>query len=282
MQPALAIPADPADRVLSILGVRVLDTTRPRAVRRLMEWVEARDGRPRTVYFVNAHTLNLAAADAGYRAVLNAADAVFADGTGVRWAARLAGVRLQDNVNGTDLMPELFRAAAGCGYRCFLLGGDDATVRRAAGFVETLGGWSVAGVHHGYLAAANVEAEVLRSLRSARPDVLLVGMGNPLQERWIHAHRDALEVPLVAGVGGLLNFWSGNVPRAPEWLRRWGAEWLFVLWNQPHKARRYLLGNPLFLARILGDWWLRRSTVEQADHAAPGHGGQARPLNGHR
>jgi N-acetylglucosaminyldiphosphoundecaprenol N-acetyl-beta-D-mannosaminyltransferase len=262
MDHACCLAAETEDRLLSIQGVRVMDTTRPRAVRLLLEWIARCDGRPRTVFFVNAHTLNLAAADATYRAVLNAADRVFADGTGVRWAARLAGARLQDNVNGTDLMPELFRAAAGYppagrGYRCFLLGGDDATVRRAAGFVETLGGWTVAGVHHGYLAGAAIEAEVLRRIRDAQPDILLVGMGNPLQERWIHAHRDELEVPLAVGVGGLLNFWAGNVPRAPAWLRRWGAEWLFVLWNQPQKARRYLLGNPLFLARVLGEWWPR-------------------------
>jgi N-acetylglucosaminyldiphosphoundecaprenol N-acetyl-beta-D-mannosaminyltransferase len=243
--------------VLSILGVRVVDTTRPRAVRRLMEWITARAGRPRTVFFVNAHTLNLAAGDAAYREVLNAADVVFADGTGARWAAWLAGVRLQDNVNGTDLMPELFRAAADCGYRCFLLGGDDATLRGAARFVASLGGWTVAGVHHGCLDGPQIDAEVLRSIRNARPDVLLVGMGNPLQEQWIHAHRQQLDVPLVVGVGGLLNFWSGNVPRAPLWLRHWGAEWLFVLWQQPQKAGRYLLGNPLFLGRILADWWRR-------------------------
>jgi N-acetylglucosaminyldiphosphoundecaprenol N-acetyl-beta-D-mannosaminyltransferase len=251
----LATPAvTPAaeDRVVSILGVRVVDTTRPRAARLLAELIRTRDGRATSVFFVNAHTLNLAAADADYRAVLNAADYVFADGTGVRWAARLEGVRLQDNVNGTDLMPEFFQAA--CGHRCFLLGGDEPTLRRAAEFVETALGWTVGGFHHGYLADGKIEAAALRQIARARPDVLLVGMGNPLQEQWIHAHRGQLDVPLVIGVGGLLNFWSGNVPRAPAWLRRWGAEWLWVLRQQPHKARRYLLGNPLFLARIFGRW----------------------------
>ena len=76
-------------------------------------------------------------------------------------------------------------------------------------------------------------------------------MGNPVQERWIHAHREQLEVPLCLGVGGLFHYWAGDLRRAPAWLRRMGAEWLGILLQQPHKARRYLLGNPLFVARIL-------------------------------
>ena len=213
LAPPPAAPQAP-DRIVSILGVRLLDTTRPRAAGLLDGLLRARDGRARSVFFVNAHTLNLAAADSSYRAVLNAADYVFGDGTGVRWAARLQGIRLQDNVNGTDLMPDFFRAAAGPGRRCFLLGADEPTLRRAAAFIEnSLGGWTVAGCHHGYLADASVNAEALRQIGRAQPDVLLVGMGNPLQEQWIHRHRDRLEVPLAIGVGGLLNFWSQNVPR---------------------------------------------------------------------
>ena len=92
---------------------------------------------------------------------------------------------------------------------------------------------------------------LIERINAARPDVLLVAMGNPLQERWIDDHRDLLRVPVAMGVGGLFNFWSGNVRRAPRWLRRAGHEWLAVMFRQPHKARRYLLGNPLFLARIL-------------------------------
>jgi len=95
--------------------------------------------------------------------------------------------------------------------------------------------------------------------RQTGPDLLLVGMGNPLQEIWIHAHRHQLEVPLVAAVGGLFNYWAGTLRRASPVLRRLGAEWLGILWQQPHKARRYLLGNPLFLWRALS--WLHADRV---------------------
>jgi len=258
----LDVPAPPAaeDRDVSILGVRITNASRPQAIALLEDLIRHGHGRTHSVFIVNAHTLNLAAADAGYRAVLNPADYVFGDGTGVRWAARLQAVRLRGNLVGTDLVPELFRATAGRGYRYFLLGGDDPTIGRAARFTrEEFTGWTLAGYHHGYLADRPATTQVIRQINAARPDVLLVGMGNPLQERWIHDHQDKLRVPVCVGVGGLFDLWAGNVSRAPGWLRSVGHEWLWRLCQQPgDKARRYLVGNPLFLARILRDRWSKR------------------------
>ncbi|MGA2619112.1 MAG: WecB/TagA/CpsF family glycosyltransferase [Thermoguttaceae bacterium] len=251
--PPVALPA--ADRQISILGVGITDVTTRRAIELLHRLIGRRDGVTRCVFFANAHTLNLAAADRAYREVLNGADYVFGDGTGVRWAARLQAVRVRDNLNGTDLVPAMFRATAGRGYRYFLLGADEATIRPAAQMAaETFGGWTPAGFHHGYLTDAATDRAV-RQINAARPDVLLVGMGNPRQECWLAQHRHRLRVPLCLGVGGLMDFWSGRVSRAPQSLRRLGHEWLWRLWQQPAKARRYLLGNPLFLARILAQWW---------------------------
>ena len=243
----------------SIMGVTVTDVTRPRAIELLSEMIRRRDGRTHTVFFVNAHTLNLAAVDPEYRRVLNSADHVFGDGTGVRWATRLQGARMRGNVNGTDLTPELFAATAGRGYRYFLLGADEATIHRAAKHAEkTFTGWTQAGFHHGYLTDPEASAEVIRQINEARPDVLLVGMGNPIQERWIREHRHELKVPVCIATGGLFTYWAGDLNRAPRWLRRIGWEWLGILLQQPSKARRYLLGNPLFLGRALKDAWKTR------------------------
>jgi N-acetylglucosaminyldiphosphoundecaprenol N-acetyl-beta-D-mannosaminyltransferase len=185
--------------------------------------------------------------------VLNAGDHVFNDGTGVRWAARLNGVRLRDNLVGTDLVPAMFRRTAGRGYSYFLLGADRDTIGRAANFTaEAFPGWTLAGHHHGYVADSKASTEAIARINAARPDVLLVGMGNPRQERWIHEHLAELRVPVCMGIGGLFDLWGGDVTRAPAWLRRIGHEWIWRLLQQPRdKARRYLLGNPLFLARIL-------------------------------
>jgi len=225
----------------------------------LEEVVRRRDSRTAGVFLVNAHTLNLAAADPAYRDVLNAADFVFADGTGVRWAARLQGVRVLDNLVGTDLVPALFHATAGRGYSYFLLGADEQTIALAADYARReFTGWTQAGCHHGYLTDDSLASAAIEKINAARPDVLLVGMGNPVQEQWIHDHLPRLSVPLCMGIGGLFDYWAGNVSRAPQWLRRFGHEWLWRLYQQPAlKARRYLIGNPLFLVRVLRQRWPR-------------------------
>ncbi len=243
----------PDDPKVRILGIDIADVTRGRAVQLVYEMIDAYAGRPRSVFFVNAHTLNLAAADAGYRQVLDAGTYVFGDGTGVRWAARMKGVRLRDNVNGTDLAPELLAAMPGRRY--FLLGADHDTVRRAAARAEIqFPNWTQVGFHHGYAGEDALRDEVIPKINAAGPDLLLVGMGNPRQECWIHQYQSQLHVPVCMGVGGLFDFWAGNVSRAPSWLRWLGHEWLWRLCQQPaDKARRYLLGNPLFLLRAWAD-----------------------------
>jgi N-acetylglucosaminyldiphosphoundecaprenol N-acetyl-beta-D-mannosaminyltransferase len=242
----------PAPR-FNVLGVRIDNLARHEAIERLDALVVRRDGRPRSVFFVNAHTLNLAASDPAYRETLNAGDFVFADGTGVRWAARLQGVRVAENLVGTDFVPVMFQNTAGRGRSFFMLGSDAATVAAAADYArKNFPGWTLVGSHHGFLADESVETAAIAAINAARPDVLLVGMGNPLQEKWIRRNLARLDVPVCMGIGGLFDYWAGNVSRAPGWLRRLGHEWLWRLFQQPKlKARRYLLGNPLFLARVL-------------------------------
>ena len=247
-------PPERDDGRLQVLGVAIADVFMSDAVEMVHDMLCRRDGCARSVYFVNACALNIAVSDRAYRDVLNAGDCVFGDGTGVRWAARLRGIRLRDNVNGTDLVPALFAATAGLGHRCFLLGADEESIRLAAEHVAAaFPGWTLAGHHHGFLTTPELDAQAVAKINEARPDLLLVGMGNPLQERWIDAHRAQLAVPVVMGVGGLFQYWAGTLRRAPRWLRSTGFEWLGILAQQPKKAKRYLIGNPLFLARILNE-----------------------------
>lgn len=209
------------------------------------------DSTTRSLYFANAHTLDLAARSPADRRILNEADFVFGDGTGVRWAARLHGLRLRANLNGTDLVPALLAAADGDARSCFLLGAERSVVAGAAAIIARYHpGWRIAGYHHGFLDRAETE-RVVTAIAAARPDLLLVGMGNPLQERWIFEHREELPVRLAIGVGALFAYMSGDIRRAPAPIRRLGLEWLFVLFLQRHKWRRYLVGAPSFLFRVL-------------------------------
>jgi len=242
----------PAPHTLSLLGVPVRDATLDEALAWLGDAFATPDGPARAVYFVNAHTLNLACDDPDYRRVLCAADQVFGDGTGVRWAARiLHGARLRDNVNGTDLVPALFSRFAGRGLRCFLLGASPDAIERAAAHARrTFTGWDFAGHHHGYL-DREASLRVVAAINAVRPHLLLVGMGNPRQERWIHEHRGSLDARVCMGTGGLFDYWAGDLVRAPRWVRALGSEWVHLLLRQPHKFERYIVGNPRFLLRIL-------------------------------
>jgi N-acetylglucosaminyldiphosphoundecaprenol N-acetyl-beta-D-mannosaminyltransferase len=248
---------------VSILGVGISNASKQEAIALMERLALTRATITRPVYIVNAHTLNLAAESRDYRNVLNAGHVVFADGTGARWAARMRGVRLRANLVGTDLIPELFEITAGRNYSYFLLGADDRTISLAA---ETAArrypGWRLAGFHHGYVQGDAQAAGAIERINAARPNVLLVGMGNPLQELWIHRYRDRLRVPVSIGVGGLFDHWAGNLNRAPLWVRQQGFEWLQLLLQQPHKWRRYVLGNPKFLARVARTAWAERAGVE--------------------
>ena len=238
--------------LVDVLGVPVTNATQTEAADLFEAWITARDGRSRAAYIVNAHTLNLAAEDPSYRAVLCAGDVVFGDGTGVRLAAKLKGVRMRDNLVGTDLLPFFFASRLERGYRYYLLGATADTVARAAASLRAqFPGIQVVGHRHGYVRPAET-AGVVRDINAAMPDVLLVAMGNPIQERWIHEQRGELRVPVSVGVGGLFDHWGGNLRRAPQWVRRMGAEWVQILLQQPaRKWRRYLVGNPKFMARAM-------------------------------
>lgn len=247
----VGVPWHDADR-FSVFGVSILNVAEPEVIGWIDEAIHDRQSRL-SVFFVNAHTLNLAAKNPLYRQVLNSSGCVLGDGTGVRWAARLHGIRVRENLNGTDLTPQLFETTAGHGHSYFLLGADEETIAKAACHAgSAFPGWRLVGHHHGYLADESLNAATIERINAARPDLLLVGMGNPLQEQWIARYRLRLDVPVCMGVGGLFDFWAGSVRRAPKWMRKAGYEWLWRLYQQPRqKAARYLVGNPAFLARAV-------------------------------
>jgi len=234
-------------RIVRIVGIDVIDQSMDSAVDELQTIIRDRAA-PRSLFFVNAHTLNLAVEDQAYARVLDGADLVFGDGTGVRWAARLRGIRLQANLNGSDVVPALLDATPG--LRVFLLGGIDDVNARAAASVARQFDVEVVGRHRGWLEVTE-DRPVIELINAAAPDLLLVGFGNPDQEEWIGRYRAALRVPLVAGTGGLFGFWAGTRVRAAPLTRRLGMEWVDTMIREPHKARRYLMGNPKFLYRMV-------------------------------
>jgi N-acetylglucosaminyldiphosphoundecaprenol N-acetyl-beta-D-mannosaminyltransferase len=206
---------------------------------------------PTQVSFVNADCVNIACKSREYREALQESDLVFADGIGVRVAGEILGRPIRDNVNGTDLFPRLAAALQGSGKRVYLLGGRPGVADGVARWLaKNFPDVKLAGWRHGYFSAEE-EAKVIADIRRCGADLVLVAFGAPRQELWIRRNLAKLGAKVVIGVGGLLDFFSGRIPRAPRWIRKLGLEWCYRLYQEPQRLwRRYLVGNVVFLARL--------------------------------
>jgi len=204
------------------------------------------------IAFVNPDCVNIAARDGLYRQTLDGFDWVCADGIGMKIAGSLLGRPVRQNLNGTDLFPRLCAALAASGRSLYLLGARP-------GVAESVAQWAVA--HHPRLRIAGTssgyfspheEPALLQQIRAAGADVLLVALGAPRQELWLARNLEASGATVGMGVGGLFDFYSGRIPRAPLWLREIGGEWIYRLLQEPGRMwRRYLVGNWVFLFRIV-------------------------------
>jgi exopolysaccharide biosynthesis WecB/TagA/CpsF family protein len=215
------------------------------------------------IHFINAHCINTLRTDPAYGLALSHADALLPDGSGLSIAALLSGRALGENLNGTDLFPWLCREAAAQDVPVFLLGGQPGIARKTATAMQAqVPGLTIAGAHHGYL-DRQADEDLIAAINSSGAGILLVGMGVPAQEKWIARHRDRITVPVLLGVGGLFDYYSGSIPRAPKALRTIGMEWMWRLAQEPRRlARRYLLGNAAFLARAAVQAWHDRGKAE--------------------
>lgn len=230
-----------------LLGVRVDNLTMQEALDQMLEW--ASQDRPHQVSFVNAHCFNVAHDDGAYRQVLLDCPMVLPDGSGVRLGALVQGIGVKENVNGTDMFPLLCRALAGQGKSLYLLGaGPEVAARVAQWLAVNVSDLKVVGYRDGFFSAQE-DGPVAEAIRQTGAHVLMVAMGVPRQEIWLAKNQAATGCPVALGVGGLFDFFSGRIPRAPQWLRRLGLEWTWRLYQEPGRMwRRYLVGNVVF-------WW---------------------------
>lgn len=230
--------------------VRVVATTEPSAVTAVVDAVAAK--RETIFAFCNAHTVNLARREPSFVQALDRC-VVFNDGIGLDLASRLLfGQPFPENLNGSDLTSRILAALEEQGARVFLLGSPPGVAEKAA---QVMAGrfprLVVAGVRNGFFDLA--DASVTESIAAARPDVVLAAMGQPRQEYWATANAERLGCPILC-VGAYLDFLSGAVRRAPLPIQRIRMEWAYRLALEPRRlAKRYLIGNPVFLAGVLRD-----------------------------
>lgn len=234
---------------MRIGGVPVAQISRAALIARMFEDAPARRTHgqsPALIFDANGHGLSMAAGDAGFREALHTADLVHADGGIIVAASRLLpGGTVPDRSATTDMYLDSLPLAAQTGCRYYLLGGKpgvasdcaDRSVAQAPGLV-------IAGAHHGYFSEAEEDA-LVEAINAAEPDVIWVGLGKPKEQAFCLRNRSRLKAGWLVTCGGLFNYVTGDYPRAPQWMQRWGLEWMHRLATNPrHLFWRYLTTNP--------------------------------------
>ena len=266
------IPVDRATEgigdLIDLGSVQLRTYTREAAIAAVAERFGTTPATP--VAFVNAHTMLLALKSEAYAQTLEGF-LLFNDGIGLDIAnAVLNGRTFPANLNGTDFVPNLL-GAIDRPIRVFLLGGRPAVVAQAAFNLQSAHPrHRVVGFRDGYF-KPDEAAAVIADINVLAPDLLLVGMGNPLQETFIATHAHQLGCGVAMGVGGLFDFMAGAVPRAPAFVRSAGMEWMFRLFAEPRRlGRRYTVEILEFLARLaglkVGRWLHRRPPAVRPVH----------------
>jgi N-acetylglucosaminyldiphosphoundecaprenol N-acetyl-beta-D-mannosaminyltransferase len=254
--------------LIVILGIPVDNLNLAETLDRLEEFVIAGRANKKgyQVATVNADFVVRAARDPELRTILQEADLATADGMPLVWAARLLGASLKGRVAGSDFVPAFIERAANKDFSVFLLGAKPQVAAKAAqNLQERFPGLKIAGVISPPVSSIlEMNSSIIDEIKAAKPDVLLVAFGNPKQEKWISMYGRQLQVPVMIGVGGTLDFIAGNLRRAPEWMQRSGLEWLFRLLQEPRRLwRRYVVDLIVFSFYFARQWMAMRRKAFQ-------------------
>lgn len=214
--------------------------------------IERLIGRGGAVYTPNVDHVVRAETNAALRDAYAAADLSLADGQWVVWASRLLGTPLPEKISGSDFAIPVIRRVSQRGQSVYLLGGAPGAAEGAARRLERECGAKICGVDPSRIDLNRPDPAVVERIRKASPAVVLVALGAPKQEIWIQRHLPELRPAVLIGVGGTLEFLSGQIQRAPAWISKSGLEWAFRLIREPRRlARRYLIDDPKFAAIVL-------------------------------
>ena len=208
------------------------------------------DRRPMQIVTLNAEMAMQAGEDPELGEVIQACGLVVPDGSGVVWALRRQGVSTP-KVPGVELVEAMAAVGARQGWKIYFLGAKPGVAAEAAAVLAArYPDLRIVGARDGYFKAED-EPALLAEIKEAAPDILLVALGVPRQEKWIAQHQKALGVPVAMGVGGSFDVFAGHVQRAPEAFQKLHLEWLFRLMQEPWRYKRMQSTLPRFAVEIL-------------------------------
>ena len=240
-----------------VLGVPMSALGMDDAIKAIDEWI--RCGQRQYICTIDVHALVESHFASDVQDIYRSAAIAAPDGMPLVWLLRQSGYRTADRICGPDLMPEIFRASQTRGYRHFLYGSsEDTLLLLRQQLARNFPGAEVVG-HYSppfRMLTRDEEREIDDLLNAAGPDIIWVGLGAPKQDRWMAAHRNTLNAPVLVGVGGAFEMLAGKVKRAPRIIRRTGCEWMFRLIQEPRRlSGRYLRSNFQFLMMLANQRW---------------------------
>lgn len=252
-----------------MFGVPIADTTMAETLELIAEFVDdgRRTGRTHQISTVNVDFLVNALDDTVVASILQHADLCLPDGMPVVWGSQLLDMPLRERVAGADLVPLLVEQSGRRGWHIHFFGSTEDVAAAATSVLREQyptarfsidPGPRIGDVHE-------VAESVLDQIAAVDADILCVALGNPKQERFIHAHRERLGVPVMIGVGGSLDMLVGKRRRAPKWMQTGGLEWIFRALQEPRRlGRRYARDARIFTPAIVREWRANRSRREGA------------------
>ena len=238
-----------------------------------------RRGQPAFFITANLHYAMLTSRHGRLRSVNDEAAFLVADGMPLVWYSRLVGQPLPERVAGSDLIYMLFERAAERGHRVFLLGGAGNVAEEVARISkQRYPGLKIVGVEAPMLSELSPEdhQNLIARIRRARPHLMLVALGQPKGELWLAENCQALGVPACVQLGASFDFVAGRALRAPKWIQRIGAEWLYRIWCEPRRMMPRYFHNAVFLmwavARDMMSRRERNDAARRRRQVGPGDG----------
>ncbi len=211
-------------------------------------------GSPSIMLSANIHGFNQAHKHSWLKKLNNEAELVRNDSAGISLAGKILGTPIKERMTWADFGWDLAAFCERNNFSMYFLGNKEGIAKKAKNSLqEKHPDLKVVGTHHGYFEKEGPENDaVIEEINSLKPDILIVGFGMPLQEKWILDNGDRLEVGIIMTGGNCFTFLAGEESRAPKWMHENGLEWLYRFIKEPRRMfGRYIIGNPLFLYRVL-------------------------------
>lgn len=255
--------------MLKILSVPFMEKSMDEAV----SWTNERidNSLPTFIVTANPEIVMQARNNSKFHEVISSADIITPDGIGIVYASKILGHSLKERVAGYDMLHALleYRENAGTPTRVFLLGSTEEVVNAAGEKLAAMyGSLQILGTHHGFFEEdSDEERSAVELISKEKPDLLLVGLGNPKQEEFIHRFKHQLGATVMIGVGGCFDILSGRICRAPAIFRKLGLEWFYRLMCEPRRIKRQMI-LPVFAVQVLIERVIHGSTVIEVKSTA--------------